>query len=94
VLEFFKQLNIASCCRSTMYTYQKMYVNQVVYNYWIKMQTAILEGILRSGRLLSLTGDGQFDSPGFTARYCFYTLVNSRTKQVVDFYVAEKTMVS
>ena len=30
---------------------------------------------------------------GFSARYCFYVIVDSATKKILDFYVAEKTMV-
>jgi len=32
-------------------------------------------------------------SIGFSARYCFYVIVDSATKKILDFYVAEKTMV-
>ena len=77
-----------------MYNHQRLYVNQIIYNYWIRMQAGIVEKILRSGKPVNLTGDGQFDSPGFSARFLFYTMIDSTTKLVVDFYVAEKTMVS
>jgi hypothetical protein len=56
------------------------------------MQSSIIEQF--RGRTIDVTGDGQFDSPGFTARYCFYTFVEATSKLVVDFYVAEKTQVS
>jgi hypothetical protein len=29
-----------------------------------------------------ITGDGQFDSPGFNADHCFYTVVDSSTDKV------------
>jgi hypothetical protein len=87
-------MNIAICTRATMYNHPRMYVNQIIYNYWIRMQEGIVEKILRSGKPVNLTGDGQFDSPGFSARFLFYTMIDSTTKLVVDFYVAEKTMVS
>jgi hypothetical protein len=29
---------------------------------------------------------------GFSARYCFYAIVDAVTKKIVDFYVAEKQM--
>jgi hypothetical protein len=55
------------------------------------MQAAITERF--HGQPVDVTGDGQFDSPGFTARFCFYTVVESVSKLVLDFYVAEKTQV-
>jgi hypothetical protein len=56
------------------------------------MQSSIIEQF--RGKAIDVTGDGQFDSPGFTARYCFYTIVEATSKRVVDFYVAEKTQVN
>ncbi len=29
---------------------------------------------------------------GFSARYCFYAVVEAVTKKIMDIYVAEKTM--
>jgi hypothetical protein len=72
LLEFFKQLNVATCCRSTLYTLQSLYVNNIVYSYWLRMQEKIINTIRARGEPISVSGDGQFDSPGFTAAYCFY----------------------
>jgi hypothetical protein len=77
-----------------MYNHQRIYVNQVIYNFWIRMQEGILDKIRRKGKPVRITGDGQYDSPGHNARYCFYTMIESVSKLVVDFYMAEKTMVS
>jgi hypothetical protein len=77
-----------------MYNHQRIYVNQVIYNFWICMQEGILDKIRRRGKPVRITGDGQYDSPGHNARYCFYTMIESVSKLVVDFYMAEKTMVS
>jgi hypothetical protein len=35
----------------------------------------------------------QFDSPGYSAQYCFYSLMDSRGL-VISFYVASKQMVT
>jgi hypothetical protein len=77
-----------------MYNHQRIYVNQVIYNFWIRIQEGILDKIRRRGKPVRITGDGQYDSPGHNARYCFYTMIESVSKLVVDFYMAEKTMVS
>jgi hypothetical protein len=57
------------------------------------MQSELVVRFQQSGQPLAVTGDGQYDSPGFNARYCFYTLVESTSRLVLDFYVAEKTQV-
>jgi hypothetical protein len=35
----------------------------------------------------------QFDSAGFSAGYCFYTVIDAVTKKVVNFTVTTKDMV-
>jgi hypothetical protein len=71
VLEFFKQLNVATCCRSTLYTLQSEYVNRAVYSYWLRMQAQLFNTIRESGEPVCISGDGQYDSPGHNATYCF-----------------------
>ena len=71
VLEFFSQLNIATCVRSTLYSLQKAYVNKIIYGYWLKMQKQIIDTIQATGEAISISSDGQYDSPGFSAAYCF-----------------------
>jgi hypothetical protein len=56
LLEFFHQLNIASCCRTTLYTYQRLYVNPLVHLFWVQMQTSLLDKFKNEGAPLKLTG--------------------------------------
>jgi hypothetical protein len=92
ILELFSQLNVAVCSRSTLYALQSVFVNQIVYSKWIRMQETLLAPFQLSGRPLSVSGDGQYDSPGFSASYCFYSMVETGSKKIIDFYVAEKSM--
>ena len=39
-------------------------------------------------------GDGTFDSPGFTAYYCTYYVLDLSTKKVLALWVATKEMVT
>lgn len=39
---------------------------------------------------VTLSGDGRNDSPGHTARYCVYTLMEELSRVVVDFEVVDK----
>jgi hypothetical protein len=56
------------------------------------LQEAIINRFKASGESICITGDGQYDSVGFCAYFCFYSLVEAKTKLLIDFYVAEKTM--
>jgi transposase-like protein len=91
MFEFFHKLNVAVACRSTMYTLQSVFVNPIVYTYWNSMRQALMEKFRMSGKPINISGDGQFDSPGFNARYCFYSVIEATTNKVLDFYVADKS---
>ena len=39
---------------------------------------------------VTLAGDGRNDSPGHTARYCVYTLMEETAKLIVDLEVVDK----
>jgi hypothetical protein len=41
-----------------------------------------------------LCGDAQFDSPGFSAKYCTYSIMDCETNQLVDFAVLQKGQVA
>jgi hypothetical protein len=71
LLEFFKQLNVATCSRSTLYTLQSEYVNPTVYSYWLREQAQLFNTIRESGEPVCISSDGQYDSPGHNATYCF-----------------------
>ena len=92
IFEFFRQLNLAICSRASFYRLQSVYVNPIVYSYWTRMQKQLQDHLKQIGRPITLTGDGQFDSPGFSASYCFYSAVETTTNKVLDFYVATKSM--
>jgi solute carrier family 8 (sodium/calcium exchanger) len=92
IIEFFKQMDIAVASRSTLYTIQSVFVNPLVYSYWINMRNTLMDTLRRLGHAINVSGDGQFDSPGFMAAFCFYTFVETTSKKILDFYVAHKSM--
>ena len=71
MLAFFSKLNVATCCRKTLYTLQRVYVNNIVYGYWLRLQDKIIGRFLAKGKPICISSDGQFDSPGHNATYCF-----------------------
>ena len=92
ILEFFAQLKIAVASRATLYSLQSSFVNPIVYLHWIDMRKTLMDKLRQMGDAINISGDGQFDSPGHTAAFCFYTFVEAKTKMVLDFYVAHKSM--
>lgn len=51
---------------------------------------SIVVGILEKYGDLCLCGAGRNDSPGHSARYCVYTLMENSTKVVLDMAVVDK----
>jgi len=58
------------------------------------MQACIISGLKSAGAALHLGGDGQYDSPGFRARYCTYVIMELGTQKIVSFFVAIKHQVT
>ena len=55
---------------------------------WTDVKTAVHSYLSSSG--VTVAGDGRNDSPGHTARYCVYTLMEETTKMIVDIEVIDK----
>jgi hypothetical protein len=80
-MEFFRQLNIASSCRATLYNFQSIYINRIICGYWARMQTSLFERF--RGKPINVTGDGQYDSPGFTGiSYIFFKHDGKSAKKI------------
>merc|ERR1719186_1251879 len=63
---------------------------------WSFSQTkeiAKLHELKPSGCKTALAGDGKFDSPGFSAAYCTYSVQSLKTKKIVATWVAAKHVV-
>jgi hypothetical protein len=72
VLEFFSKLNVAVGCRKTIYTLQRVFVNNIVYSYWLRMKKKIIGTLVAKGKPICISADGQYDSPGHNAAYLFH----------------------
>ena len=80
-------LNIISS--NTFMRFQKHCAQPVVSDIWNKMNALIVD-ILKQYEEVCLCGDGRNDSPGHSARYCVYTLMEHASKVVVDMAVVDK----
>jgi hypothetical protein len=73
IVEFFSQMNIATCHRATLYRLQSLFVNPIIWVYWTQMKSVLLDNLKNSGRSITVTGDGQGNvCKGLTGVYLFY----------------------
>ena len=61
----------------------------VIEEVWLEMNDLVKQ-IFKDYEGICLCGDGRNDSPGHSARYCVYTLLEHFTSAVVDFNVIDK----
>ena len=78
-----KLLNLEMFSESTFYRLQKEYLFPVIHTNYVMQHDAVLE-FLR-GSDLKLSGDGRCDSPGYSVKYCTYSLMDSATDLILDY---------
>ena len=84
-----KVLNLSHISKSNFCSFQTKCALPIVRDVWSKMRQLVLK-ILNGYKDICLCGDGRNDSPGHSARYCVYTLMEHVTKVVVDLEVVDK----
>ena len=71
----------------------KQYIAPVIRNAWNQDHIKTINDITQRGKV-TLIGDGRCDSPGHSAKYGTYTLMDSNTGKIVDSTVIAVTEVS
>ena len=85
---FCKFLGLKIISRSTFMRVQKRYVIPVIEQFWTKMKETIWH--VFKGESTILCGDGRNDSPGHSAKYCVYVLMEQFVDVIVDLVVVDK----
>lgn len=77
----------------TYNTIQKLYLVPTVESVWQLNQLQLLDAARASGEPLRLGGDGRCCSPGHTAKYLSYTLMDLKTNKIIDTQLVQKNEV-
>ena len=80
--------NIHGISEATFYRYQKHFLVPVVEQYWLSQQQSVIASL--SGKSVVLAGDGRCDSPGNSAKFCSYTLMDTSTEMIVNTTTVDK----
>ena len=84
-----KFLNLAVPSQSTFTRCLRLFYVPVILDAWKGMKERILD-VLSPYEDLCLLGDGRNDSPGFSARYCVYVIMEHVTGVLVDLGVLDR----
>ncbi len=81
-------LGIGFISQATFTRLQRLYIIPEVEHIWEQMKTEIW-GIFADESII-LCGDGRMDSPGHSAKYCVYVLMEQFLNGIVDLVVIDK----
>lgn len=85
---FSKCLNLNFVSQSTFTRIQTNYIIPSIKDLWCRMKEKIWNLFQREN--LVMCGDGRMDSPGFSAKYCFYVMMDQYLDVIVDCEVVDK----
>ena len=85
---FASSLNMNFISSTTFHRIQTFYVVPSIKELWVEMKGKIWN--LFEKDHLVLCGDGRMDSPGFSAKYCLYTMMDHFLDLIVDVEVVDK----
>ena len=71
MLHFMKCVTIS---QSTFFRHQRSFIGPTITNTWTEKHDKIVQQLQSNRKPLSLEGDAQCDSPGFSAKYGSYTV--------------------
>ncbi|CAG0895179.1 unnamed protein product [Cyprideis torosa] len=83
-----KCMGLALPHRSTFYRIQESFVYDAVDTAYEIQQQELIED-LRQRERIDLAGDGRYSAPGYSAKYCTYSLMDDATKKVVHTEVLQ-----
>jgi len=89
MVEFCQVLNLRFFSRTSYDKIIKKYIGPVVYNVWTYHKQDNLNN-LKALPNVWLAGDGQYDSSGFCAKYCIYSVMDLNTSKIIDFQLVQK----
>lgn len=84
-------INLKFMSHTTFYSIQRDNLIPVIMSAWTVQQQGLFEELRVRCEPLRLSGDGRMDSPGFSAKYCTYSLMDMRSDKVVAFVVVDVT---
>ena len=91
--DFARHLNLQFVSPSHYYKIQKTILFPVVQQTWIKSQATIVKQMKQTSSV-DVCGDGRCDSPGHSAKYGTYTLMDEKTNLIIELSVVQVTEVS
>lgn len=88
-LRILKILNLVTISIKTFFRHQNTYLQPATHSVWKHHQEQLLEQLKRAGKALVLAGDGRADSPGHSAKYGSYSVLDLTSNKIVGFKLVQ-----
>ena len=88
-LRIFRVLNCATISRSSFFCHQRYILQPAISLVWRDQQIKLLSAFKEGKKLLVLAGDGHSDSPGHSAKYGSYSIIELSCNKVLDFQLVQ-----
>ena len=88
-IRIFNTLNCCCITPVTFFWHQKQFLHPAISRMWKCEQQDLLSNLRDQKRKLILAGDGRAESPGQSAKYGFYTLIEMRCNKVLDYRLVQ-----
>ena len=89
VLRVFSSLNCATIKRMTFFRHQKAYLQPAINCVWETEQGTLINQLQYKKQGLVLGGDGRADSPGHSAKYGTYSVIDLKQSKVLDLKLVQ-----
>ncbi len=73
---------------STFFRIQSEFLYPTVNKFWLEEKQKVTDE-LKEEESVTLIGDARCDSPGYSAKYSTYTMMDAATSKIVDFEVIQ-----
>ena len=88
-LRVFKILNCYTITKKTFFRHQSKFLQPAIHSVWTCKQNSLITKFKDERRCLVLAGDGRADSPGHSAKYGSYSLLELTCNKVLDFKLVQ-----
>jgi THAP domain len=87
---FASALKLHIMSSSTYFRLVNAYVKPAIENTWSSQREIELHSLSSTSEDIWLSGDGQYDSPGYCGKFVTYSIMDVRTNRIIDFKVMQR----
>ncbi|PIK60739.1 hypothetical protein BSL78_02303 [Apostichopus japonicus] len=94
ILRVLQHISVQCITERTFFRHQQFFLQPVIVQVWEKCQKVITANLKAAAKPLYLGGDARADSPGHTAKFGSYTVMELKSNKIVDVQLVQKNEVA